>query len=328
MRLAALLLAFPSALWGQTQTRQDLWVGHRLGSDRLLILMVSGQAASAPPGPEPGTDLADSVGAIGAPREIPAAAFRAVASTVPPPRAGDRYTILLGDGQSAEAVVEALVAVDTCSDVWMGARARITRGLDAYRASPAKQFLVSTKPVQVEAAQVTTTALSTAQRAAIERDLTRRMLAELPRVERESATSVDQKPKWRARGEKLRAGKARFEIEASGFRFAREDRWFVRARWTVDEAPAFLLWAIVRPGTLPVVEQVDVTASRWLRTSEWGDTDTLSYELIDHVVGVFAFGGETWLLLFEPGLESYAYTLYRYAGGRIEPAGVQYATGC
>jgi hypothetical protein len=281
MKLPALLFAFASVLWGQAQTRRDLWIGHRMGPDRLLILMVNGDAAAGPSGAESSPDLADSVGAIGAPREISVAVFRAAATTpVTPPRAGDRFTVLLGDGQSAEAVAEGLVAVNTCSEVWMGARVRITRGLEAYRASLAKQFLVSSKPAQAEPGRITAAVLSAAQRGAMERDLTRRMLAELPRVEQESATSDDDKPKWRARGQKLRSGNFRFDLDASGFHFAREDRWFVRARWTVDGAPAFLLWAIVRPGAVPVVEQVDVTASRFLRTSEWGDTDSLSLDLV------------------------------------------------
>ena len=83
-------------------------MAHRMGGDRLLILMATGDVPGTA-GAEPRAELADSVGAIGAPREISAAGFRSAGSQVLP-RVGDRHTVLLGDGRSAEAAAEALIA--------------------------------------------------------------------------------------------------------------------------------------------------------------------------------------------------------------------------
>ncbi len=155
------------------------------------------------------------------------------------------------------------------------------------------------------------------------------MLSLLPEVEKEASETNAKRPGlWRSRGAALRACKGKLFAEVLPFDAAGEKRWYVRAKWTLDDVPAFLMSAIVRPGRQPVIEYSDPPAARFMRYPEFGDHDSISLESVPQLVNVFRFGTEVYLLLEEPGLESRAWTAYRYEHGNLIPVGVQYSFGC
>lgn len=168
--------------------------------------------------------------------------------------------------------------------------------------------------------------------ARIERILNARMQAELaavrtqsaPEYERYSAEtwnkSLESVPggwakQWKEFDEKLSVGEGKLDYDAQGFLLTPDSvpRVFVRARWTIEQKPAFLLSLWLRAGPELTVEAVDASWSRTMRMREFSGA-ALDRRYLGTILNVFDpdSDGHGALLIFRRGYEGVGITLYRY----------------
>ena len=160
----------------------------------------------------------------------------------------------------------------------------------------------------------------------IERTLNARMQAELPAVHTESAAEYERAgnidetgeawaKQWEQFDETLSLGKGKLDYDSQAFLLTRDGvpRVFVRARWTINQRPAFLLALWLRAGPALTVEAVDAHWARAMRKREFSSY-ALDRRYLGTILNVFDpdSDGHGALLIFGRGYEGVGITLYRY----------------
>lgn len=177
--------------------------------------------------------------------------------------------------------------------------------------------------------------------AEIERILNARMQVELPAVHTESAPEYERvgniDETWEAWAkqleqfdEKLSLGEGKLDYDTQAFLLTPDGvpRVFVRARWTINQKPAFLLALWLRAGPALTVEAIDARWARTMRTREFSGL-ALDRRYLGTILNVFDpdSDGHGALLIFGRGYEGVGITLYRYTDTGLLPTNISCNSG-
>ena len=136
---------------------------------------------------------------------------------------------------------------------------------------------------------------------------------------------------WRSYDERLTRGDARLSYDRKKLRISPDDvpRFYVRAKWTLDEKNVFLLSAWILSGDELTVEAADVSASHALRTPEFQHFD-LDLDWVSDIFNIFDWDNDGWgeLLIDRHGYESYGFELFEYSEDGLTGSLTSYSYGC
>jgi hypothetical protein len=176
-------------------------------------------------------------------------------------------------------------------------------------------------------------------RSQIEQFLKERMKNELPGVHAESVREYQRADeisealaeRWKRFDQKLALGEGKLDYDTQAFQLSPDGipRLFVRARWTIDQKPAFLMSLWLRAGSTLAVEAVDAGEARVMRMSEFFDIE-LGLPELGTVVNVFDRKGDGHgeLLIYRSGYEGYDIHLFRYTDAGPVPTEISHGGGC
>jgi len=179
-------------------------------------------------------------------------------------------------------------------------------------------------------------------RSEIEKLLDARMKAELPKVhadsvpEYERAENVDETLKawserWKTFDDKLARGEGKLDYDMQAFQLTPDGvpRLFVRAEWTIDGKPAFLmsLWLRAKPAL--AVDHADAGWAGIMRMRELMDSQ-LDLETLGNVLNVFDLhhDGYGQVLIYSTGYEGYGISLYRFTDAGLTGTKIAHGGGC
>lgn len=178
-------------------------------------------------------------------------------------------------------------------------------------------------------------------RSQIERILNARMQSELPAVHTESAPIYERQGdidetweawanQWNQLDEELRLGNGKLDYDSQAFLLTPDGlpRLFVRAQWTINQKPAFLLALWLRAGPSLTVEAVDAQWARTMREPMFFNV-ALDRRYLGVILNLFDPGsdGHGALLIFTHGYEGVGITLYRYTDTGPIPTKISCSVG-
>lgn len=263
-------------------------------------------------------------------------------------RTGEQWQLEISAGSRIPVIVQKPIIGDAGCSVFAGFLAEVAPANQKEFAASAKQYflihrgLVSSRSKPSGIGALPDWKATPELRSQIERLLDEKMLAELPRIHSESALgydragAIDERRKawgaeWKQFDEKLARGEGKLEFDTQAFQLSPDGipRLFVRARWTIDQKPAFLLALWLRAGPTLVAESIDAREAGVMRMSESIDAD-LGLADLGTILNVFNpnSDGHGALLIFEPGYEGYNIQLYRYTDAGPVPTKVSHGAGC
>jgi len=179
-------------------------------------------------------------------------------------------------------------------------------------------------------------------RTQIEQLLQARLKDEAPKVHAQAVSEYDRtvngdpawKPwaeQWKAFDEKLARGEGKLDYDLQAFQLAPDGvpRLFVRAKWMLDQKPAFLMRAWLRAEPTLVVESLDSRESQTMRLTIFSDAG-LDLAALGTILNVFdrKHSGHGELLIYDPGYESFDLHLFRYTGTGPVPTDISLSGGC
>jgi hypothetical protein len=136
---------------------------------------------------------------------------------------------------------------------------------------------------------------------------------------------------WRSYDERLTNGEAKLSYDRKKLRISPDGipRLYVRAKWTIDDKPVFVLSAWFRSADELTVEAADVGASHALRTPEFQHFD-LDFDFVGEIFNVFDWDNDGWgeLLIDRYGYESYGFELFEYSEDGPSGPLASYSYGC
>ena len=103
----------------------------------------------------------------------------------------------------------------------------------------------------------------------------------------------------------------------------------MRAYWSLDGQPAFLISLWVRPDKNMFVVSVDSSGARALRTAEF-QRRSLGQEHIGLILNVFDYDGDGWgeTLMGHSGYEGFQLSLYHYRDSGLVSAVIELFWSC
>jgi hypothetical protein len=179
-------------------------------------------------------------------------------------------------------------------------------------------------------------------RARIEQMLQARLKDDVAAVHNESATGYERAAsagadwkqwadQWSAFDARLARGEGRLDYYVQAFRLTPDGtpRLYVRARWTLDGTPAFLMTAWLRAEPTLVFQSVDTHTASLMRMGEMRGR-TLGLDDLPTVLNVFDRRGdhEGELLLYSRGYEGFDIHLFRYTDTGPVPTTIAVGGGC
>lgn len=159
------------------------------------------------------------------------------------------------------------------------------------------------------------------------------MLARVAKIEYGEVERRDPKTirVWQDQDKALKAGAAALTYDvqeislgtslgASGGR-----RYYVKARWTVKGAMAYMLSAWIEPGEIPRLEHAQEAIG--MRMAEFTHMQ-LDLDWLPKILNVFEGGGKAWILTANFGYESVGVSLEEHDGSGFKPTTVGFGHGC
>ena len=226
-------------------------------------------------------------------------------------------------GVSAEVEIEDFIHQATCSDHFIGALARVTRGADAYAATALKYYVVGNWKQPAAAwpdHSIRASNLEAAGKTQVEASLAGLLRSELPKAE--SST-----PEWKAIDRRLARGEGvlGYDVQSVPIGPNGDLASYIRAQWNIGGKPAFLLAAWMDSSFR--VTHADAFTARALRMPDFA-----SYKLdrgnLPKIMNVFDLDGFPSVMITAEGLESFTLVLQQYTPAGLKPTGIEYGYGC
>lgn len=328
---ALLLLAF--------SVQAEEFIAFRYNSDHVIFFL--GDNSGAPPaGSEIIADAAAKwVERGGAIQKTPLTSVTAKSfdGSIHFVQLGATYTIELTAGASVKAKVDQIVWQEGCGSTYAGALARIRAedrhefeaaaeaGLDYYLAEPASPQTIIHGGTPKKGIRAVT--LSSEEQVALTAALNSRMKNDLVKLVAKPDTYLrGERPEfWKRRDGALAVGEAQITIKIREVDFGRSlgNRHAIQALWTVENKPAFYIFAWTKPGSA-ALEMVDSDVSRWMRIPELGEDAGPILDRENCLLNVFD-GGK--IMMAGTGWESFGLSVLQ-----IDPkqkgSSAEYGDGC
>jgi len=328
----ALVVLLAAAALSTGQQRTDQWVALRYDDQRVLFYFAANNklvadpplGASVPP-PVAKYNAGDGL------HELSLARFDKM--KIEPEvliAIGDRYELMLGGNRVSQVEVERLVELPTCTDIFIGAIARVTGGADAFRTAREKYYVVRQKPGEPlpDRVSAVTGVASTLDSRLLAANVTSRMQIDLKKVITAYDPVFDRPEyaaklrRWKALDQRLAEGGGELSYEVQSVRLAGILRYYVKAQWVIQGSVRFLMTAWLLPDLS--IESANSKMSALLRMAEFEDS-TLTLADLPKILNVFSDGS---LLVTDEGYESFSVSLYRYTPDGLKETGVSFGYGC
>jgi hypothetical protein len=265
---------------------------------------------------------------------------------------GEEWQLEVSADSRMPFVVQKLVAVELGCFAAPGFLAEVAPSSQAeFAASPQEYFLIhksagASREVssrkQPPMGPLADWKLTPELRNQIEPLLNIKMKDEIARVRAEAASEYERSEavpewktwatRWKQFDERLANGQGKLDYETQAFQLSPDDvpRLFVRARWTLDEKPAFLLSLWLRADSAVLtVESVDASKSGQMRSRDFIDS-ALDLRDIGIILNVFDRHhdrhGE--LLIYTSGYEGFEIRLFRHTNAGLVPTQISHGGGC
>jgi hypothetical protein len=238
-------------------------------------------------------------------------------------RLHERLELRITAGVSAEVEIEDFIHQATCSDHFIGALARVTRGADAYAATPLKYYVVGNWKQPATAWRdhsIRASSLEAAEKTQVEASLAGLLRSELPKAE--SST-----PEWKAIDSGLARGEGvlAYDVQSVPVGANGDLARYVRAQWNIGGMPAFLLAAWMDSSSHVI--HVDAFTARALRMPDFANYK-LDRANLPRLMNVFDLDGVPAVMMTAEGLESFTLELRQYTAAGLKPMGIEYGYGC